>query len=142
MLVAMELVYRVHSPWGSLERFASPPLGVLTALALGGWSALVAGASGLSDRAWIGLWIAAGLAAVVAGLTYSTIPDLAWAVPLQRPSAIILLAALALAARRTAQLVAHGRPPSAGRRSLLVFILATAVVASMELRLWLLTTPN
>jgi len=139
-LLAMELVYRVDTSWAPIERFLLPPLGVLAALVLGGWSAIAAANSGLSGRAWVGIGIVSALAIVVDGLAYSTIPDLRWARPFQGLSALVLIAALAIAARQSARFAARLPLAATYRRSYFVFLFATAAVASLELRLWLLVT--
>ena len=140
-LAVMELIYRSaeHDEF-HIMRLALPPVGALSAITLGIWSFLSVERSGLSWRMWLSVWIASGSAAVLGGLAFSK--GFPWAITLQGPSALVVVAVLAAAAYRIAPVVVRHLTPWYGLRSLLVFVLATTAVAGMELHLWILLTPE
>jgi hypothetical protein len=139
-LTAMELIYRdAHRQYWDIMVVTVLPVAALSVFVLGIWSFFSVERSGLSGRMWLSLWLASGLAVVVGGLAYNT--GFPWAAHLQGPSALILIAVLAVAAYRTGRVAPWNRMAPSAWASRAVLMLATLAVAGLEIHLWQLLTP-
>lgn len=102
-LLAMEYVNRLgRREYFNVTGAAALPIAVLSAFALAIWSLFSVERSGLSARMWLCLWVASGLGAFVGGFASL---EVSWAVHLQGPSLLIVIAVLVVGVRRTAQVV-------------------------------------
>jgi hypothetical protein len=139
-LVAMELIYRgAKTQFWPVMLLMELPVAALSTFVLGIWSFFGVERSGLSARMWLYLWLASGLAAVVAGLAYSNM--FPWVAHLQGPSALVVIAVLGVAAYRTERVAPWNRMARSAWASRSVLMLATVAAAGMEIHLWQLLTP-